>query len=75
MKTLSVRQPWTSLIVAGIKSTENRSWKTNHRGRLLIHAGRRDRFASIAHLRAANPPPRHLRRRPDRRHLWAHRQR
>lgn len=35
---LSVRQPWASLIVAGIKTVENRSWYTNHRGLLLIHA-------------------------------------
>ena len=38
MKTLSVRQPWANLIVRGIKDIENRSWKTNFRGRILIHA-------------------------------------
>jgi len=36
---LTVRQPWASLIVAGIKDVENRSWRTNYRGRLGIHAG------------------------------------
>lgn len=35
---LSVRQPWAWLIVRGIKDVENRSWRTNYRGRLYIHA-------------------------------------
>lgn len=39
MKTITVKQPWASLIVAGIKDIENRTWKTNFRGRVLIHAG------------------------------------
>ena len=39
MRALTIRQPWSSLIVAGIKDVENRSWRTNHRGPLLIHAG------------------------------------
>ena len=39
MKTLTVKQPWASLIVEGIKDVENRTWKTNFRGRVLIHAG------------------------------------
>ena len=38
MKTLSIRQPFASLICRGIKTIENRSWKTNYRGKLLIHA-------------------------------------
>lgn len=38
MKTLSIRQPWASLICAGIKDVENRTWKTNYRGKLLIHS-------------------------------------
>ncbi|HUY98590.1 MAG TPA: ASCH domain-containing protein [Verrucomicrobiae bacterium] len=39
MKALTIRQPWASLIAAGIKDVENRSWPTAHRGPLLIHAG------------------------------------
>ena len=40
MKTLSVKQPWASLICSGIKDVENRSWKPNNvPGRILIHAG------------------------------------
>lgn len=39
MKALSIRQPWAWLIVNGYKDIENREWKTNFRGRFLVHAG------------------------------------
>lgn len=39
MKALTVKQPWASLIVEGIKDIENRTWPTKFRGRILIHAG------------------------------------
>ena len=39
MKVLTIRQPWASLIVNGYKKYEFRSWKTNYRGKILIHAG------------------------------------
>ena len=38
MKALSIKQPWASLIAHGIKDIENRTWKTNLRGRIYIHA-------------------------------------
>lgn len=38
MKTLSLLQPWASLVVMGLKKIETRSWNTSHRGDLLIHA-------------------------------------
>lgn len=38
MKALSIKQPWSSLIAHGIKNIENRTWKTNFRGKILIHA-------------------------------------
>lgn len=38
MKTLSIKQPWASLIAHGIKDIENRTWSTNYRGRIYIHA-------------------------------------
>lgn len=38
MKALSVKQPWAELEISGVKPIENRSWYTNHRGDLLIHA-------------------------------------
>lgn len=40
MKALSIRQPWAWLIVNGHKDIENRSWATNFRGPLLIHAAK-----------------------------------
>jgi hypothetical protein len=40
-RVLSVRQPWAHLIVAGIKTIENRTWTTRYRGPLLIHASKR----------------------------------
>ena len=55
MKVLTVWQPWASLIMGNVtlsphahalgcelpKNIENRSWDTNYRGDLLIHAGKR----------------------------------
>jgi hypothetical protein len=38
MKALTVRQPWAGLLVLGYKNVENRSWSTQHRGPLAIHA-------------------------------------
>jgi hypothetical protein len=40
MKALSIRQPYATLVCAGVKDVENRSWSTKYRGRLLIHASR-----------------------------------
>lgn len=40
MKALSIKQPWAYLIAAGIKDVENRSWSTNYRGRIYIHASK-----------------------------------
>ena len=39
MKALSVKQPWAWLILNAGKSVENRSWKTNYRGRVYLHVG------------------------------------
>ena len=38
MKTLSIRQPWASLIIKGFKDVENRSWRTSIRGEIAVHA-------------------------------------
>jgi hypothetical protein len=57
MKALSVLQPWAWLIVNGYKDIENRKWRINFRGRLLIHAGKRlDRgeYAAAAELAKRN---------------------
>ena len=39
MKAITIKQPWASLIAWGVKDVENRTWRTNFRGRVLIHAG------------------------------------
>lgn len=39
MKALTIKEPWASLIVNGYKEYEFRSWKTNYRGKILIHTG------------------------------------
>ena len=40
MKCISINQPWATLIVRGYKDIENRTWETNHRGNLFIHASK-----------------------------------
>ena len=44
---LTVRQPWAWAIVHGGKDVENRTWSTEHRGVLLIHAG--ETFERVAY--------------------------
>jgi hypothetical protein len=38
-KVLTLHQPWATLVALGVKTIETRSWSTNYRGPLLIHAG------------------------------------
>ena len=38
MKVLSLLQPWATLVIVGAKKFECRSWKTNYRGTIIIHA-------------------------------------
>ena len=38
MKVLSLIEPYATLIVEKKKKIETRSWKTNYRGELYIHA-------------------------------------
>ena len=40
MKAITIRQPWASLIASGDKVYETRSWNTNYRGPIAIHAGK-----------------------------------
>lgn len=44
MKALTIKQPWASLVAHGIKEIENRTWKTNYRGKIYIHAGSSAKF-------------------------------
>jgi hypothetical protein len=59
LKALTVRQPWASLIVAGIKDVENRPRRIGYRGRLAIHAGLQvdaEALATYGHLIEPYPP-------------------
>lgn len=49
MKTISLLQPWASLVIMGYKRIETRSWNTKHRGELLIHAsaGKKAEYRSL----------------------------
>ena len=40
LPVLSVRQPWASYLASGLKSVELRSWATDYRGWLWIHASK-----------------------------------
>ncbi len=40
MKCITIKQPFASLIAEGLKEYEFRTWKTNYRGEILIHAGK-----------------------------------
>ena len=40
MKILSIKEPFATLIKEGIKRYETRSWKTNYRGEIYIHASK-----------------------------------
>ncbi|MBU2612446.1 MAG: ASCH domain-containing protein [Nanoarchaeota archaeon] len=40
MKALSLKQPFAELIVSGKKTIELRKWRTNFRGKFLVHASK-----------------------------------
>lgn len=42
IKAVTLWQPWASLVVAGYKRFETRSWSTRFRGVLAIHAAKRE---------------------------------
>ncbi|HCC06833.1 MAG TPA: hypothetical protein DEP72_01525 [Clostridiales bacterium] len=39
MKTLTIKQPYASLIIKGYKEYEFRTWSVKYRGEFFIHAG------------------------------------
>ena len=56
MKAITIKQPWASLIVHGIKDIENRSWSTKFRGRVLIHAtakGEKRSWGSLSDIQSS----------------------
>lgn len=40
MKALTLTQPWATFVAHGLKLIETRSWPTQHRGWLAIHAAK-----------------------------------
>ncbi len=49
MKALTVWQPWATLIALEAKQYETRSWTSNHRGLLAIHAAENKRAYDLYH--------------------------
>lgn len=47
---ITVLQPWATIIAAGHKHLETRTWRTDYKGALAIHAGKRydDEYRSLA---------------------------
>lgn len=46
VRVLSLLQPWASLLVFGEKQVETRSWKTDYRGPVAIHASMNDEYVA-----------------------------
>jgi hypothetical protein len=44
MKAITLYQPWATLVAMGKKRIETRSWSTNYRGPLAIHAGQNKKY-------------------------------
>jgi hypothetical protein len=55
-KALSVRQPWASLIVNGLKTIEIRTWSTTYCGSLYIHAAKSLDEMGMNRFRLESPP-------------------
>lgn len=55
-KALSVRQPWASLIVCGLKTVEIRTWSTTYRGPLYIHASKSQDDIAMNRFQLEAPP-------------------
>ena len=50
MKVLSLLEPWATLVKEGVKTIETRTWKTNYRGELYIHASKKKIKKSDKHI-------------------------
>jgi predicted transcriptional regulator len=63
MKALTIKQPYASMIVNGYKKYEFRTWKTNYRGKLLIHASSnidKNDMAYFSYLNINNYPTKQI---------------
>jgi len=47
MKAITLWQPWASLVATREKKIETRSWSTNYRGKLAIHAAMLNPYKAI----------------------------
>ena len=54
MKALTIKEPWATLIIDGYKEYEFRSWKTNYRGKLLIHSGLNIEYGAFKEFKSYN---------------------
>jgi activating signal cointegrator 1 len=52
MKVLTIKQPWASLWLTARKVHETRGWRTNYRGPLAVHAGKRKPYVIGSRLDA-----------------------
>lgn len=50
MKAITIWQPWAQLLAEGKKHDETRSWRTNYRGEILIHAAKKDPLVGICQM-------------------------
>lgn len=50
MKAITLWQPWASLLACGAKQYETRSWKTNYRGTIALHAAKKPYLPLIKEL-------------------------
>jgi hypothetical protein len=46
MKALSIKQPWVHAILREGKDVENRTWRSNHRGWIALHASKSPRVGA-----------------------------
>lgn len=51
MKAITLHQPWATAIARGYKRFETRSWGTQYRGPIAIHAGKQTDFDELDYLR------------------------
>ena len=40
IRVITIKQPFSKLIIDGIKDVENRTWKTKHQGYIYIHVSK-----------------------------------
>ena len=52
IKALTLHQPWASLVIGGYKCFETRSWSTDDRGLIAIHAGNNRSALELTDIKA-----------------------